>query len=88
MERQAFIDSLHADGFAEPVLVERTADTGLGDHAHPFEARALILAGEIAIVTDGAERVYRPGDVFHLRRDQPHSERYGPQGVRYLSGRR
>jgi len=88
MERQAFIDSLQADGFAEPVLVERAPDTGLGEHAHPFEARALVLEGEIAIVTGGFEHVYRPGDVFHLRRGQPHSERYGPQGVRYLSGRR
>ena len=88
MERQAFIDSLQADGFAEPVLVERAPDTGLGDHAHPFEAKALILHGEIAIAAGGPERVYRPGDVFHLRRDEPHSERYGPQGVLYLSGRR
>jgi quercetin dioxygenase-like cupin family protein len=88
MERAAFIDSLKADGFAEPVLIERAPDTGLDDHAHPFEARALILDGQITIVAGGNARVYRPGDVFHLRRDEPHAERYGPQGVRYLSGRR
>jgi quercetin dioxygenase-like cupin family protein len=88
MEREAFIDSLKADGFAEPVLVERAPDTGLDDHAHPFEARALILDGQITIVTGDGARVYLPGDVFHLRRDEPHVESYGPQGVRYLSGRR
>ena len=88
MERQAFIDSLQADGYAEPVLVERAADTGLDDHVHPFEAKALILDGEITIVAGGAARVYRAGDVFHLQPNEPHTEQYGPQGVRYLSGRR
>jgi len=88
MEREAFIDGLKADGFAEAVLIERAPDTGLDDHAHPFEARALILDGQITIVTGDGARVYRPGDVFHLGRDEPHAESYGPQGVRYLSGRR
>lgn len=88
MERQAFIDALKADGYAEPVLVRREPNGQLADHAHPFEAKALILAGEMRIHAGGEIKIYRAGDVFHLRRDEPHRESYGPEGVEYLSGRR
>lgn len=88
MEHQAFIQLLQREGFAAPVAVEREPDGRLDTHAHPFEAKALILEGEIRIVSGGEERCYGPGDVFHLQRDEPHVESYGPQGVRYLSGRR
>jgi len=88
MERQAFIDALKAEGYAEPVLVRRAANGSLEDHAHPFEARALILSGEMRIHAGGEIKIYRAGDVFHLRRDEPHRESYGPEGVEYLSGRR
>jgi quercetin dioxygenase-like cupin family protein len=88
MERQAFLDALKAEGYAEPVLVERAPDGHLDDHAHPFEAKALILRGEIRIHAGGEIKIYRPGDVFHLRREEPHRESYGPEGVDYLSGRR
>lgn len=88
MDRQTFIDSLQADGYLEPVLVERAPNTGLDEHAHPFAAKALILDGAITIAVGGVATEYGPGDVFQLQRDEPHAERYGPQGVRYLSGRR
>jgi quercetin dioxygenase-like cupin family protein len=88
MERQAFLDTLKAEGYAEPALVERAPDGRLDEHAHPFEAKALILRGEIRIHAGGEIKIYRAGDVFHLRRDEPHRETYGPEGVDYLSGRR
>ena len=88
MERQAFLDTLKAEGYAEPVLVQRAPDGRLDDHAHPFEAKALILRGEIRIHAGGEIKIYRTGDVFHLRRDEPHRESYGREGVDYLSGRR
>lgn len=88
MERQAFIDALKDEGYAEPVLVRRAPNGSLDDHAHPFEAKALILSGEIRIHAGGEIKIYRAGDVFHLRRDEPHRESYGPEGVEYLSGRR
>jgi quercetin dioxygenase-like cupin family protein len=68
--------------------VRREPNGTLADHAHPFEAKALILAGEIRIHAGGEIKIYRAGDVFHLRRDEPHRESYGPEGVDYLSGRR
>lgn len=87
MDRDAFVSALTAEGFADFVLVRRDAGE-LEEHAHPFEAKALILAGEIRIRTGGVEQVYRPGDVFHLAANAPHTERYGQQGVQYLVGRR
>jgi quercetin dioxygenase-like cupin family protein len=88
MEQKDFLDMLAREGYAPPVVVERAPDGRLDEHTHPFEAKALILDGEIRILTAAADRVYRPGDVFHLPTGEPHSESYGPQGVRYLSGRR
>ena len=87
MDRDAFVSALRAEGFTELVLVTRDAGE-LDTHTHPFEAKALILAGEIHIRAGGAERVYRRGDTFHLAADAPHTERYGPQGVQYLVARR
>jgi quercetin dioxygenase-like cupin family protein len=88
MEQQEFLDTLRAEGYAEPVLVRRAPNGRLDDHAHPFEAKALILSGEVRIHAGGEIKIYRTGDVFHLRRDEPHRESYGPDGVEYLSGRR
>jgi quercetin dioxygenase-like cupin family protein len=88
MDKEAFIAALAKEGFRELVTVEREANGGLDLHTHPFEAKALILDGEISIVTGGTESVYRPGAIFHLQAGEPHTERYGPAGVRYLVGRR
>jgi quercetin dioxygenase-like cupin family protein len=87
MQREAFVAALTQEGFAEFVTVQR--DVGaLEEHAHPFEAKAPILAGEIHIRIGSDERLYKAGDMFHLPANMPHAERYGPQGVTYLVGRK
>lgn len=88
MEHEEFLGQLRAAGFEQVTTVTREPHGALEVHTHPFEARALILEGEIRISCAGRETVYRPGDVFHLAQAEPHSERYGPQGVRYLVGRK
>lgn len=87
MRQQEFLDRLRADGFAEVTTVEREPG-GLDRHAHPFAARALILDGEISLTVDGQTTAYRAGEIFHLAAGIEHSEHYGPQGVRYLVGRK
>ncbi|VVE89541.1 cupin domain-containing protein [Pandoraea bronchicola] len=87
MQREAFERELAQEGFAEGVTVTREAGD-LEAHTHPFEAKALILSGEIAIRVGDSERVYREGDVFHLKANEVHAERYGPAGVQYLVGRK
>ncbi|MBC7445886.1 MAG: cupin domain-containing protein [Polaromonas sp.] len=88
MEREAFMDILAAEGFEETVTVTREPGGFLGLHAHPFEAKALILRGELVLNVQGAEQCYRAGQVFHLAAGTPHLEQYGPRGVEYLVGRR
>lgn len=87
MQRDAFEQELAREGFTELVTVTREAGD-LDTHAHPFEAKALILFGEIAIRVDDDERLYCEGDVFHLNANEAHAERYGPAGVQYLVGRK
>jgi len=88
MEKDDFVAMLAQEQFGEVLTVEREANGAMDSHAHPFEAKALILQGELTIRTSGAERVYRSGDIFHLRAQIVHEERYGPAGVTYLVGRK
>jgi hypothetical protein len=88
MNKSQFLEKLSNEGFPTPVMVEREANASLGIHTHPFEAKALIISGQIDITVDGIKTSYRAGDVFHLRKDQEHSESYGPRGVTYLAGRK
>jgi quercetin dioxygenase-like cupin family protein len=85
---ETFSRDLARAGFNEPIVVERGPNESLDEHAHPFEARALILEGEITLSLEGRETVYRAGDVFHLPHGARHIEKYGPTGVRYLVGRK
>jgi len=88
MEKNDFVAMLAQEQFGEVLTVEREANGSMDCHTHPFEAKALVLQGELTIRVDGAERVYRPGDVFHLHAHVAHEERYGPDGVTYLVGRK
>ena len=88
MQKQTFEQAVMADGFDQPVEVSREANGFLDVHSHPFEARALILCGEIEIGLGETKRTYRAGEVFQLTRAQPHWERYGPNGVARVSARK
>lgn len=88
MDRDTFTESLTKDGFPEAVLVTREANTEMDVHQHPFEAKALIVEGDLHIRVGDQERAYQVGDVFHLQANVAHSERYGPNGVTYLVGRK
>jgi quercetin dioxygenase-like cupin family protein len=79
---------LLAEGFPEPVLVERERNGFLDLHSHSFEVRALITHGQMEITIDGDRQSYGVGEAFHLTQNQVHSERYGSDGVRYLASRR
>jgi quercetin dioxygenase-like cupin family protein len=88
MQREEFAQSLRDQGFGEIVTVTRPAGQSLDVHTHPFEAKALILEGEIRLELNGASCTYAVGDVFHLQAHEPHAEFYGPHGVTYLVGRK
>lgn len=88
MTEHEFRNLLAEQGFDPPLLVERAASTELDNHVHPFEALALILSGNITISTEQGESTYHPGETFHLQPNELHREAFGPQGVRYLAGRK
>jgi quercetin dioxygenase-like cupin family protein len=88
MKAAEFSNALRKEGFLTLVEVEREPNGGIDLHVHPFQSKALILEGELSLVVDGVETLYRAGDVFELSFDQQHVERYGPKGVKYLVGRR
>ena len=88
MNKDEFLVSI-ADGmYSEIVTVTREADAFLDTHSHPFDAKALVLRGELRICIADTARLYRAGDIFHVQARCEHSERYGPQGVTYLAARK
>jgi quercetin dioxygenase-like cupin family protein len=88
MLRVDFEIELREQGYGEVVDRQMTANAVNPEHAHEFDARLLLLEGEITITRDGNERTYRAGETFEMSAGCRHAERCGPRGVRYLAGRR
>lgn len=88
MNSGEFLQLLRRDGFPEPVEVQQVPNGWLGIHEHPFEVKALVVEGDIAVEVDGLSTIYKAGDIFHLALKQPHAESYGSEGVKYLASRK
>ncbi|MGA8759788.1 MAG: hypothetical protein WB611_26415 [Stellaceae bacterium] len=88
MDRTVFETELRAQGYAEIVDRRMERDALNPEHAHEFDARLLVLEGAMTIAAEGTERTYRAGDTFTMCAGCRHSERSGPDGARYLAGRR
>jgi len=88
MDTTRFERTLHDDGFSEIEQKSVAAGTHNDEHAHSFDARALVLQGEIALTVAGDSRTFREGDVFTMPAGCHHIEDVGPAGVSYVVGRR
>jgi quercetin dioxygenase-like cupin family protein len=88
VDKTAFEAELRRDGYGEISVVRFEIGHDLPVHAHAYDVRALVIEGELTIVVGGKPRRYRPGEVFSLAAGCPHAEQAGPEGVRFLSGRR
>lgn len=88
MNRAAFEAELRDQGYLDLVDRNMAANNTNPEHAHEFDARLLVLEGEMTVACEGAERTYRAGDTFAMAAGRRHAERGGPDGVRYLDGRR
>ena len=88
MNTEAFESALKRDGFDEISTGGFPAGHALGEHVHPYSLRGLVLEGEFTIAVDGVKTSYCPGDIFVLDRERIHSEWAGPDGVRFLIGRK
>lgn len=62
--------------------------TVLDVHAHPFDAKAIVVCGEMWLTVGDDTRHLRSGDTFELDREIAHSERYGSEGATYWVARR
>ncbi len=88
MDRTTFETELRTQSYAEVVDRHMDANAVNPEHAHEFDARLLILEGVMTITSEGRERTYRVGDTFSMVAGHRHAERAGPDGARYLAGRR
>jgi quercetin dioxygenase-like cupin family protein len=88
MDRAAFERQLQAEGYGE--IVDRRMDPNHTnpEHSHEFDARVMVLEGSITIGRDGAQHTYGAGDSCAITAGTLHTEQCGPDGVRYLAGRR
>ena len=84
----AFEREALAEGFDEVLARSWAPLTVLDTHTHPFAVKAVVVAGEMWLGCRGDTRHLLPGDTFTLDRDEPHDERYGPQGATYWVARR
>ncbi|MBO9645651.1 MAG: cupin domain-containing protein [Pseudacidovorax sp.] len=74
-------------GFDEVAERMWEPDTQVASHGHPFAVEALMVQGELTLTVGGETRVLHRGDRFVLAPDQPHEERYGPDGATYWAAR-
>lgn len=87
MSRVAFETALRAEGYRivngslKPNLVDP-------DHTHDFDAKIMVLGGEITITRNGVPETFTAGQWCEVPAGQVHAEHVGPEGVAYVSGRR
>jgi quercetin dioxygenase-like cupin family protein len=88
MQQAEFETAARRDGYADIVDRQMAANHLNPEHAHEFDARVLVLEGEMTITQGGVAHTYRAGDTCALAAGTAHTEQCGPQGARYLAGRR
>ena len=87
MDKTEFEAELRRDGF-RPVFASLRPNMKETNHCHDFDARLLVLGGEITITRDNTPETFRAGQCCEVPAGCMHTEQVGPEGVAYLSGRR
>jgi quercetin dioxygenase-like cupin family protein len=87
MDRTTFEAELTRDGY-EIVSRSMAPHQLNADHTHGFDARVLVVEGEMTITRDGAAHAYQPGEHFSMPSGCVHAEQAGAAGVTYIAGRR
>jgi quercetin dioxygenase-like cupin family protein len=85
---QEFEHRAKADGFDEIMVRDWAPNQVVAVHEHPFEARALVVKGEMWLTVGDATQHIPEGGTFHLAPHLLHSERYGSEGATYWVARR
>jgi hypothetical protein len=85
---EEFQSAALAQGYDEVLVREWAPGQVLATHTHPFEVKALVVRGELALTSGGHTRRVMAGGGFELAREAPHAEHYGPQGATFWVARR
>ena len=87
MDKAEFEVKLRGDGYR---VVNTSVKPNLvtSNHCHDFDAKALVLGGEITITRDNSPVTFRAGQCFEVPMGCMHAEHVGQEGVALLSGRR
>jgi quercetin dioxygenase-like cupin family protein len=88
MNEIEFRTQLKQQGFDEPEVLQREANLTNAEHTHDFTASALVLDGEVSVISASGTTTCHAGDTFTLASGTPHHEQYGSQGARFLVARR
>jgi quercetin dioxygenase-like cupin family protein len=88
MDTTEFTAAWQRDGYLEVETRQVLPDVSRAPHAHPFDARGLILAGELTLTWAGQTHTFRVGETFDMPAGCMHSEQWGPEGTTFLLGRR
>jgi len=86
MDRLEFEAELRREGY-EVVHGGQQAGYVGAPHAHDFDARIMVLGGEITLIRDGKPETYRAGDHCDVPAGCVHAEQVGPEGVAYIAGK-
>jgi quercetin dioxygenase-like cupin family protein len=86
LTREAFESDLRREGF-DVVNGGQQPGFAEGVHAHDFDARIMVLAGEINVIRDGKSDVFHAGDHCEIPAGCQHGTHVGPEGVAYIVGK-
>jgi quercetin dioxygenase-like cupin family protein len=86
MDRAAFEAALQREG-REIVTVTMQPNQVKPEHAHDFDARLMVVAGEMTVDFSGRRHTYSVGDAFSVPLGHRHAEHAGPAGATYIAGR-
>lgn len=86
LTREAFESDLRREGF-EVVHGGHKPGQVNEPHAHDFDARLMVLSGEITLIRDGKPETFRAGDHCEISKGCMHAEQVGPEGAAYIAGK-
>jgi quercetin dioxygenase-like cupin family protein len=87
MDKSEFESCLRAEGY-RVVNTAVKPNQVVPNHCHDFDAKVLVLGGQITITRDNTATTFRTGECFEVPAGCMHAEHVGPEGVAFLSGRR
>jgi quercetin dioxygenase-like cupin family protein len=86
LTREAFESDLRREGF-DVVNGGQQPNFEEDMHAHDFDARIMVLAGEITVTRDNRADVFHAGDACEIPAGCQHTTKVGPEGVAYIVGK-